>query len=205
MPAEVKITSANFKLDPLDVVRTEAGADALIEFQNGGQVRVAEKSEVVIDLLDNGTPQVIVKSGEISVEKFGKSPGFWIRTEGQLYSATDYVLIDRKASAKLTEAIPTQTGSEQISQVEIETVLNSKKGDFFKCFGQLIQKYPQAAGQVLISFTIERQGLASKVEISKSDIADPHFKSCLGEVVARTRFRAFTGNPVATVFPLKFE
>jgi hypothetical protein len=43
------------------------------------------------------------------------------------------------------------------------------------------------------------------VEIAKSDIADPHFKNCLSEVVARTRFRSFNGEPIATVFPLKFE
>lgn len=204
MSAEISINS-NYKIEALDVLRTEADSEAVIEFNGGGQIRVSEKSEVVVDILENGSPLVVLKSGEVFVEKFGKSPGFWIRSEGQLYSASDFVVLDRKNASKLMEPLPLQKGLEQITQAEIEVILNSKKNDFFKCFGQLIQKAPQATGQVLISFTIERQGLPSKVEISKSDIQDPHFKNCLSEVVARTRFRSFTGEPIATVFPLKFE
>ena len=204
MSAEISVNN-NYKIEALDVLRTEDGSEAVVEFQGGGQFRMSEKSEVVVDILDNGSPLVIIRSGEIFVEKFGKSPGFWIRSEGQLYSASDYVMMDRKNGSKLMEPLPSQKAQEQITQAEIEVILNSKKNDFFKCFGQLIQKTPQATGQVLISFTIERQGLPSKVEISKSDIADPHFKNCLSEVVARTRFRSFTGEPIATVFPLKFE
>jgi hypothetical protein len=204
MSAEIQIKS-NYKIEPLDVLRTEDGSEAVVEFSGGGQFRMGEKSEVVVDVLDNGSPLVVIRSGEIFVEKFGVSPGFWVRSDGQLYSATDYVVLDRKNASKLMEPLPSQKGTDQISQAEIEVVLNSKKNDFFKCFGQLIQKTPQATGQVLISFTIERQGLPSKVEISKSDISDAHFKNCLSEVVARTRFRSFSGEPIATVFPLKFE
>ncbi|MCC2677465.1 MAG: putative lipoprotein LipL45 [Pseudobdellovibrio sp.] len=204
MSAEISINS-NYKIEALDVLRTEPGSEAVIEFNGGGQFRISEKSEVVVDQLDNGNPLVVVRSGEVFVEKFGKSPGFWIRSEGQLYSASDFVVLDRKNASRLMDPLPSQKGLAQITQAEIEVILNSKKNDFFKCFGQLIQKSPQATGQVLISFTIERQGLPSKVEVSKSDINDPHFKNCLSEVVARTRFRSFTGDPIATVFPLKFE
>ena len=105
----------------------------------------------------------------------------------------------------MQEPIPDQQNKEQISQIEIENILNTKKNDFFKCFGQLIQKKPLASGQVLISFTIEKGGNTSKVEVSKSEINDVSFNSCLIEVVSRTHFRAFSGGPIATVFPLKFE
>lgn len=176
---------------------------------SGGQFRVTEKSEILIDKLDSGAPLVVIRSGEIFIERFGSSPSFWVRSEGQIYSAADYALIDKRNSSRLREPIPDLQGSKQsqaqLSQLEIETVLNSKKNDFFKCFGQLIQKDPQASGQVLIAFTIEKQGSATKVEISKSELTDIKFKSCLVEVVARTRFRSFSGSPVATVFPLKFE
>ena len=204
MPAEVQINS-NYNLEPRDVLRTENDSEAVVEFNGGGQFRLAEKSEALLDTLDNGQPVVVIRTGEIFVERFGKSPTFWVRSEGLLYSAVDYVLIDKKNASKLTETIPNQPDKDQLTQLEIESILNSKKSDFFKCFGQLIQRNPQAAGQVLISFTIERQGFASKVEISKTDIADVSFKSCLAEVVSRTKFRPFTGNPVTTVFPLRFE
>lgn len=205
MPAETEIDKSRYKLDSLDVVRTEDNSEALLQFENGSQFRLAEKTEVVLDILDNGTPLVVIRSGDIFVEKFGEKTSFWVRTEGQLFSAADYVLVDKKSGSRLKEAAPQQNDREQISQVEIENILNSKKTDFFKCFGQLIQKTPQAAGQVLVAFTIEKQGTTSKVEISYSDISDNNFKSCITEVVARTKFRSFTGSPVATVFPLRFE
>lgn len=205
MPASADVINVNYKLESRDILRTGTESEALVEFSNGGQLRVVEKSEVLVDKLDNGAPIAIIRTGEIFIEKFGKAPSFWVRSEGQIYSAVDYALFDKKKSSRLREPIPDQQDVEQISQMEIETLLNSKKNDFFKCFGRLIQKNPQATGLVLISFTIENQGNTTKIEINKSDIADTNFKSCLIEVVARIRFRSFKGSPIATVFPLKFE
>ncbi|MEQ1722800.1 MAG: AgmX/PglI C-terminal domain-containing protein [Pseudobdellovibrio sp.] len=204
MPADTEV-KLNYQIDIRDILKTDEDSEALIEFSNGGQFRLAEKSEVLIDKLDTGSPLVVVRTGDIFVEKFGKAPSFWVRKEGQIYTAVDYALVDKKNASRLKEAMPQSQTREQLSQIEIEGILNSKKNDFFKCFGQLIQKNPQATGSVLISFTIEKQGHTSKVEISKSEILDAGFKSCLMEVVARTHFRAFSGSPVATVFPLKFE
>jgi hypothetical protein len=204
MPAETKI-EAKQKLEALDTLRTNPESDILVQFNDGGQFRLNEKSEVVLDLLDNGSPLVVIRSGEISIEKFGTSLSFWVRSEGQLYSAADYVMVDKRHARNLKDESPKNPDREQITQAEIEGVLNAKKADFFKCFGQLIQKKPQAVGQMLISFTIETQGYTSQIEISKADINDATFKSCLGEVVSRTKFRAFAGNPITTVFPLKFE
>lgn len=204
MPADTEV-NLNYAIDTRDLFRTDSESEALIEFNSGGQFRLAEKSEILIDKLDNGNPLVVVRTGDIFIEKFGKAPSFWVRKDGQIYTAVDYALVDKKNASRLREAVPAKQSKEQITQMEIENILNSKKNDFFKCFGQLIQKNPQASGQVLISFTIEKQGHTSKVEISKSEIVDASFKSCLMEVVARTHFRAFSGSPVATVFPLKFE
>ena len=195
----------NDTIESRDTIRTDTQSEALVEFLSGGQFRIAEKSEALLDKLDNGQSLIVVKNGDIFIEKFGGSPSFWVRKDGQLYSAVDYALIDKKNTAYLNEPIPESDSKEQISQIEIESVLNSKKNDFFKCFGQLMQKNPQASGQVLLAFTIEKQGHTARVEISSSEISDVSFKSCLMEVVARTRFRPFSGNPVATVFPLKFE
>jgi hypothetical protein len=205
MPAEVQV-KPGYSIEVRDVLRTEADSEGVVEFNGGGQFRIGPDSEVLLDAHENGSPVVVVRTGEIFVEKFGKpEQGFWVRSEGQLYSAVDYVLIDKRNAAKLSEAIPSQAASEQLTQVEIENTLNAKRTDFFKCFGQLIQRNPQAAGSVLISFTIERQGFPSKVEISKTEIADSSFRSCLVEVVSRTKFRAFAGNAITTVFPLRFE
>ncbi len=204
MPAPVP-AKLNLSFYARDILRTEANADALIQWANEGQFRVSEKSEVLIDTLENGQPLVVVRSGEIVVEKFGRSPSFWVRKEGQLLSAVDFALADRKNLDKLKEPIPEKDNKSQITQFEIESVLNAKKSDFFKCYGQALQKNAAARGQVLISFTIEKQGQTTQIEISKSEINDNNFNSCVMEVVGRTQFKSFSGPAVTTVFPMRFE
>lgn len=204
MPGPQEI-EAQQTLQARDTLRTTEEADILIEFNNGGQLRLSESTEVLIDRLENGQAIAIIREGEVAIEKFGEAPGFWLRQDGQLYSATDFALLDKSKNSKLTDMLPASQTQEQISQVEIENTLNAKKNDFFRCYGQLIQRLPQSTGQVLLSFTIERQGRPNKVEISKTDINDTVFKSCLIEIVSRTRFRAFSGPPVTTVFPIRFE
>lgn len=202
-PISIKLNTA---LKARDIIRTEAESDVLVQFNNDGQFRVVEKSEVLIDTLENGNPLVVVRSGDLYIEKFGRAPSFWIRKDGQLLSAVDFALSDKKNQVKLKEPLPDQKNNQsQLAQTDIEAILNSKKTDFFKCYGQILQKNPTARGQVLLSFTIEKQGHTSKIEVSKSEIADNTFKSCLMEVVARLQFKPFSGPPVTTVFPLKFE
>ncbi len=204
MPESV-LLKVNSTLGPKDIVRTGENSDVSIQWKNEGQFRVTEKSEVLIDQLDNGQFLVVVRAGDIYVEKFGEKPSFWIRKEGQLQSAIDFALSDKSKLSKLKDPVPTKSNDNQISQFEIENLLNSKKTDFFKCYGQVLQRNAQAQGSVLIGFTILNQGQATKVEVTKSDINDGPFKACLTEVVARTAFKSFSGAPVTTVFPLKFE
>lgn len=199
---DVKI---NQKIKKKTILRTEADSESLIEFKNGGQFRLPEKSEILIDTLENGAPVVVIRNGDIYIEKLGEAPSFWIRADGQIYLAADYAILDKKRASYLKESSSEQTSKGHLSQIEIENTLSLKKNDFFKCYGQLIQKDPQATGLVLISFTIENHGKPKKVVISKSDIQDKNFQSCLQEVVVRSQFRNFSGTPVTTVFPLKFE
>lgn len=204
MPEPIQLKT-NFSLHPKDVIKTDANSDALIQFNNEGQLRLSESTEVLLDILDNQAPVVIVKSGEVFVEKFGAKPSFWIRKDGQSLSAVDFALADKKNAPKLKDQIPNKLSNETLSQADIETNMAGRKNDFFKCYGQTLQKNLAARGSVLIAFTIEKNGQTSKIEISKSDIEDNSFKTCLMEVVARTQFKPFTGAAISTVFPLKFE
>ena len=201
-PIQLKI---NYNLHAKDVLRTDANSDALIQFTNEGQFRLTENSEVLLDVLENQEPVVIVKSGDVLVEKFGRAPSFWIRKEGQSLSALDYALADKKNAPKLKDTLSNNGQSNTLSQADIESVMAGKKNDFFKCFGQTLQKNPQARGQILIAFQIEKNGQTTKIEISKSEIQDNSFKTCLLEVVARTQFKTFSGSAISTIFPLKFE
>lgn len=204
MPEPIQLKTT-FSLHPKDVIKTDSNSDALIQFNNEGQLRLGENTEILLDLLDSQAPVVIVKSGDVYVEKFGAKPSFWIRKDGQSLSAVDFALADKKNAPKLKDPIPNKLENETLSQNDIEVNMSSRKNDFFKCYGQTLQKNVAARGSVLLSFTIEKNGQTSKIEVSKSDIQDNSFKSCLMEVVARTQFKSFTGAPISTVFPLKFE
>ena len=130
----------NYKIQIHDLLKTDAQSDALIEFNSGGQFRLVESTEVLLDVLESGQPVVILRSGDVLIEKFGKSPSFWIRKEGQMYSAVDFALLDKNTNSKLIGELENRTPSEQLTQIEIENTLSQKKTDFFKCYGQVIQK-----------------------------------------------------------------
>ncbi|MFN3455441.1 MAG: AgmX/PglI C-terminal domain-containing protein [Pseudobdellovibrio sp.] len=196
------------KLRHLDLIKTSSLSEASITLnQTGGEFRIQENSEVLLEQIEDGTVLITVRSGDIIIEKFGKSPSFWVRKDGRQLTATDYALSNetnletlRKSGQKV---IKEQEGS--LQQAKIEEILTSKKSDFFRCYGQLIQKTEQAHGQVLVSFEINNSGKVTKVDINRSDITDNAFKACVSEVVARTIFPKFNGPSITTVFPLKFD
>ena len=195
------------KIRHLDLIKTAPLSDVLITFsQTGGEVRVLENSEILVEQTDDKTTLVTVRSGDVFIERFGKEPSFWVRKEGRQLTAMDYALSNEKNVESLRQkGLKTALPEDVLPQSKIEEILSSKKADFFRCYGQLIQKTEQAHGQVLISFEISPVGKVTKVEINRSDIQDKSFKACLSEVVARTVFPKFSGNAITTVFPLKFD
>lgn len=191
----------------LDIVKTTALSEAVVLFNRiEGEIRLQENSEVLIEQLEDKNILITVRMGDILIENFGKSPSFWIRKDGRQMTAMDYALSNEKNSEVLRQKGQKITVDNNVlQQSKIEEILNSKKSDFFRCYGQLIQKTEQAHGQVLISFEISTFGKVTKVEINRSDITDASFKSCLSEVVSRTQFPKFSGQAITTVFPLKFD
>lgn len=204
MPSESEL-NVKSKIYSGDKVRSSEESEALIQFTSGAQIRLQPKSEVLFELQSNRQILAVIKTGDLSIEKFSEAP-FWIRQNGQLYAGADYALLDK--NNKNLQPLPARSQDDELtdlSQNEIETVLNQKKTDFFKCFGQLLQRSPHAAGQVMLSFSVNPLGAVANPEIAKSEISDQDFQACLLEVIARTRFRSFKGSPITTVFPIYFE
>lgn len=195
------------KIRHLDLIKTAPLSDVMITFTStGGELRVLENSEILVEQTDEKTTLVTVRSGDVFIERFGKEPSFWVRKEGRQLTAMDYALSNEKNVESLRQkGLKTALPEDVLPQSKIEEILSSKKSDFFRCYGQLIQKTEQAHGQVLISFEIAPVGKVTKVEINRSDIQDKSFKACLSEVVARTVFPKFSGAAITTVFPLKFD
>ena len=55
MPAPVALKS-NQALFTRDIVRTDQSSDLLVRWEDEGEFRINEKSEVLIDVLENGQP-----------------------------------------------------------------------------------------------------------------------------------------------------
>jgi len=195
------------KLRHLDLIKTVALSETVIKLNRSeGEFRLQENSEALIEQLEDNTILITVRMGDITIENFGKTPSFWVRKDGRQLIAMDYALSNEKNTEILRQkGQKISTDNNVLQQSKIEEILNSKKSDFFRCYGQLIQKTEQAHGKVLISFEINNFGKVTKVEINRSDINDSSFKSCLSEVVSRTQFPKFSGPAITTVFPLKFD
>lgn len=205
------------KIKNLDVIKTKAGAEASIELSTiKAEVRILENSNVLFEENTEGSIILTIKEGDVIIDSLGnktddQGPGahFWIRKDGRQLSALDYAITNEKN----TLSSPTQKSkfasqikkSDVLSQSKIEEILNTKKNDFFRCYGQLIQKEEQAHGQLLLSFEILPTGKVAAVDVTKTDINQPSFLSCLKEVVMRTTFPPFNGKSITTVFPLKFD
>ena len=193
----------------LDLIKTEAQSEVTVLINSvQGEFRILENSEVLIEEIDGGKILVTVRQGDLLVDQFGHKPSFIIRKDGRQMAAMDYALAHEKNAEMLRKhgfQMSSADNDKSLSQAKIEEIMSTKKSDFFRCYGQLIQKNEQAHGQVIISFEVSNLGKVLKVDITKTDIDDTSFKSCVSEVVARTQFPRFTGDNITTVFPLKFE
>ena len=205
------------KIKNLDVVKTQAQSEASIELPAiKAEIRVLENSNILFEENTEGSVILTIKDGDLIVERLGskageQSPGaqLWIKKDGRQLSALDYAITNEKNA----QSSPLQKSkfasqikkSDRLSQTKIEEILSSKKNDFFRCYGQLIQKEEQAHGQLLLSFEILPTGKVALVDVAKTEITQTAFLSCLKEVVLRTNFPPFDGKTITTVFPLKFD
>lgn len=197
----------------LDTVETGADGDATMEFDSAYRIRAQENSLITLD--EEGDRIVlIIKRGDLQVENFGREGSVFISRDGVRWNATDYEMNYKKQAPPetLPELAPTEAAtSTGISSTEgltsdfIQDTLKNYRGSFFKCYTQLLQKTPGLVGQASISFTIERTGKVTMADIASSSIKDSEFKKCLIDAIKRVEFKSFNGDPISTVFPLRFE
>lgn len=199
----------------LDSVETTADGDATLEFDSAYRIRVQENSLITLDE-ENERIVLIIKRGDVQVENFGREGSVFVSREGVRWNATDYEMNYKKQvpSESLPDLAPAETGSissptanmtDGLTSEYIQDTLKTHRGSFFKCYTQLLQKTPGLVGQASISFTIEKTGRVSQATIASTSINDAAFKKCLIDAIQRVEFKAFTGDPISTVFPLRFE
>lgn len=208
--------SDSFSLYSLDSLETAGNGEALLDFPDGYRVRVLGGSLITLEEMGSQT-LLILKQGNIQVENFGRDGSLLISHMGKKQSATAFQIEQQNKNTNSltgTNPLPTKplpseknvennTGS--LTQEDIQSTLQKHRPMFYKCYTQLLQKTPGMIGQVSLAFIIEKNGKISNPEISSSSINDPKFRSCLMEVLSRVNFKTFSGDPISTVFPLRFE
>lgn len=196
----------------LDSVETSVDGDATMEFDSSYRIRVLENSLITLDE-ESERIVLIIKRGDLQVENYGREGSVYISRDGVRWTATDYEMNYKKRAPMetLPELAPAETPAANVKAVEgltsefIQDTLKTHRSSFFKCYTQLLQRTPGVVGQASISFTIERTGKVSQADIASSSLSDPQFKKCLLESVRRVEFKVFGGDPITTVFPLRFE
>jgi hypothetical protein len=205
------------KIKNLDVIKTRAQAEISIQLSIFNvEIRILEKSHILFEENTEGSIILTIKEGDLIIENLGYDTDekhtdqkIWIRKDGRQLSVLDYAITNEKNTSTSgilkSKIISDVKKSDILSQTQIEEILNTKKNDFFRCYGQLIQKEEQAHGQLLLSFEILPTGKVASVDVTKTEINQVTFLACLKEVVMRTKFPPFSGKTITTVFPLKFD
>ncbi|MBV2168501.1 MAG: TonB family protein [Bdellovibrio sp.] len=197
----------------LDSIETGVDGDATMEFDSAYRIRIQENSLITLD--EEGDRIVlIIKRGDVQVENYGREGSVFVSKDGVRWNATEYEMNYKKQAPTETlpelapaetSQIPTANINDGLTSEFIQDTLKTHRGAFFKCYTQLLQKNPGVVGQASISFTIEKTGKVSSAEIASSSLSDAAFKKCLLEAIRRVEFKSFNGDPISTVFPLRFE
>lgn len=200
--------SAAFHLDSIETGDT---GDAILSFESAYRARLLPQTLVTLEQVGDQQDNhivLILKRGDIKIENFGQEGELFIAKNGERISASDYnssTLARETTTPVVTSAAATVTAEAPLTEQEISQTMSNHRTSFFKCYTQLLQKDPTAKGDTSLSYTIQNSGKISQSEVTSTTLTTPEFKNCLLEVLRRIEFRTFSGPPISTLFPLKFE
>jgi len=207
-----------------DSLVTNTVGKALLDFNDGSRLQLNPSSFVTLDY-ENENTVLFIQRGTLEVEKMGTG-GIFIAQNGQRFPLAEYVSNngirettentssyqglnnkehESKGSPTLGTSTPLPSENDSLSKNYIENTLKNNRPHFYKCFSQLLQKKPGSQGHATLQFTIERSGKVNAPEISFISIADGTFRNCLIEALKRIEFNSYKGEPITTLFPIKFE
>lgn len=111
----------------------------------------------------------------------------------------------------------TEPNSDILTNEDIIRQLRAQSGFFQRCYlnhihreqakaGESIVGTPASSGTIVTSFTIQTTGKVTDAKVIRSDFKDSILHSCVAEVLERTTFRGFKGEPVPVrEFPISFQ
>lgn len=216
-----------------ETARTGPDARASFEILGGASFELFESSRALFEKQSNGKTRVTILDGRLRWKGSGDLSFVEIARQGQLVplvevrdseTSSNVQVISTGVIANLIVPTEGEIGEQSdddlpgapitaenrtsISQDEILNVLGIRLGQFKKCYLGLIQrmKNEKIKANVLMSFMILPNGNVEDSRVWKSNVSDRLFLGCLSEVVSRTRFKPFKGDPIRIdEFPVDFE
>lgn len=199
------------QLYPLDNVDVGIDSEAILDFPTGHRLTLNENTSITVNK-ENETYIVILRRGNYQIESEGPKNKVLISKNGVRWDVVDYLNLNNKESLPQINEVASPAANTSSSVMPssptpeyIASIMTGYRDSFQRCYSQILLKNSSARGDSSLSFTILRNGKTSEPKIISSSISDPAFKKCLIDVVARAHFKSFQGEPITTVFPLKFE
>lgn len=104
------------------------------------------------------------------------------------------------------------TSREVLTDQDIIRQLRGQTGFFQRCYLNYIHRNQKPGaevgpgGTVIVSFVIQSNGKVTEAKIVRSDFKDSTLHNCINEVIGRTLFKGFKGNPIPVLeFPISLQ
>jgi len=221
-----ELIKLNHDLHSQEGVQTNDLGEALINLENGAQIRVLPSTELTLEqktYKENVYLRILLLHGDIQVIKAGNEEAYplSIGRDGKWVMASAYQdsqvqksshsSSDQEVATTSFEAAPHRRTAP--SDEEIQISLKRHQNDFFKCYTRLLQIYPEMSGRAQLSFIIPPSGHLDQVSVDlhlqpvgKHPPSDfDEFVRCLKAVTLRQEFKPFSGPTIAAQFPLQFD
>ena len=159
---------------------------------------------------DTELPTVGLRGGMGVGESADRSRGVGtIQTRGKLGGGTSnygagVAISERKKKAAVSLSMPTVMGA--LDKSVVERVIRENRNQIRYCYEVELQRRPEMAGRVMVSWVIGANGRVSGVKVRESSLGSKRVERCLAERIQTWRFPRPAGGGVVTVnYPFLFR
>ena len=200
------------RLYELDEVEVGSDGEAALELSTGHRLKLLPNTILSLNQESEKTV-LILRRGKFEILREGDDSRLLISKNGIRWSLREFLNMNETDNQRPPSAPVTPTESAFSNQSRINTLtpeylaatMTGYRDAFQKCYSQLLLKDSEAKGNCAISFTVQKNGRTSDIQIISCEIKDNGFQKCITQVTQRAQFRSFPGEPVTTVFPLVFQ
>lgn len=92
-----------------------------------------------------------------------------------------------------------------LSDAYINNVISSQNPFFYRCYASLLQRQPDAAGELKFAFQITASGKVTNLQLLEGTLKDENLITCTRSILHRLRFRSYDGQTISVTYPIVFK